>query len=98
MGAVAAMSNVSLSATAAVSERAAPRDPAASSNFDHLEIGLGRAAVGAFPVLRHVLPACSGGNAVFRAALLFFVDIAADDAHVRLHSCLDIKLIIMMHS
>src|SRR3989304_6718728 len=82
---LALINNVSLGATAAVSERAAPRDPAASSNLDHFKIGLGRAAIGAFPVLRHILPARARGATVLGPALFFFVNKTTDHAHVRFH-------------
>src|SRR5438105_1386240 len=53
--------------------------------LDHLEVFLARAAFGAGPVGRHVLPARAGRYAFLRRAGLLVVDPAADQAHVLFH-------------
>src|SRR5688572_6597453 len=54
------------------------------SNFNHLEVFLARAALGAGPVHRDVLPPGSRRNAFVGQARRFAVDETADEAHVRL--------------
>src|SRR5688500_2899803 len=53
------------------------------SDFHHFEVFLARAAFGARPVHRHVLPAGPGRDAFFWNAGRFVIDEAADEAHVR---------------
>jgi hypothetical protein len=52
------------------------------SEFDHLEIGFGDAAVRAFPVVRDIVPAGAGRYAFFRHADIFVIDETAHDALV----------------
>src|SRR6202008_3456541 len=52
-----------------------------ASDFHHLEIVLGDAAVRAGPGVRDVFPARTRGNAFFRQALGLVVDESAYDAH-----------------
>src|SRR5690348_15192783 len=51
------------------------------SDFDHLEIVLGHAAVGTGPCVGNVLPARPRRDAFFRQAGFLIVDEAADHAH-----------------
>src|SRR5512137_202533 len=53
---------------------------ASRDQLDHLEIGLGHAAVGAAPALGHVGPAGAGRDPVLGVAGRFVVDVAANDA------------------
>jgi hypothetical protein len=52
------------------------------SDLDHLEIGLGNAAVRAFPIVGDIAPAGAGRDAVFRHAYIFVIDETANDALV----------------
>jgi len=55
------------------------------SEFHHLEVFLARAALGAGPVGRHVLPFRAWRDAFVRRTRGFVVDPAADEAHVLFH-------------
>jgi hypothetical protein len=53
-----------------------------ASDFHHVEIGLGNAAVRAFPVVRDIAPAGAGRYAIFRHADILVIDETANDALV----------------
>lgn len=48
--------------------------------FQHFEVALGRAAVGAAPAFGDIFPACARRDAVFRITLRLVVDVAANEA------------------
>jgi hypothetical protein len=52
------------------------------SDLDHFEIGLGNAAVRAFPIVRDIVPARAGRDAFFRHADIFVIDKTANNALV----------------
>src|SRR5690606_30462937 len=66
-----------------------PVSPAASlmSYLHHLEVFLARAALGAGPVDRDVLPARAGCDSLVGQALFLFVHPPADQAHPRAVPC-----------
>lgn len=57
------------------------RAPSGGSDFDHLEVVFGDAAIGARPGVRYVRPARAGFNALFRDPDGLVVDKTADDTH-----------------
>jgi hypothetical protein len=63
-------------------DRDGARGTPVASEFDHLEIGLGNAAVRAFPVVRDIVPAGACRYAFFRHADILVIDETANDALV----------------
>ena len=57
----------------------------AASDFDHLEIFLAGAAIGAAPAQRHVVPLGARVDAPLGVARGFFVDVPANHAHISFH-------------
>src|SRR6478735_825539 len=56
-----------------ISHRFARQGRSRTGHFDHLEVRLGRAAIGTAPVLRNGVPPSPGGDAVLRPPLLLVV-------------------------
>ncbi len=55
------------------------------SDFDHFEIVFAHAAIGAFPIVGHILPFCAGRDVVFGPAFGFIVNVAAYNTFPAFH-------------
>jgi len=66
-------------------QRAHPIKHYLALDFDHLEVFLTGVALRAFPIRRDIFPAGAGGDAFSGQAEGFFIDEAADDAHICSH-------------
>src|SRR4030065_85803 len=56
-----------------------------TSDLHHLELVLTRPAIGAAPVLRHILPGRTRGDALAGQALFLVVHVSANHAHITFH-------------
>ncbi len=55
------------------------------SDFDHFEVVFAHAAIGAFPIVGHILPFCAGRDVVFGPAFGFIVNVAAYNTFPAFH-------------